>query len=353
MQRRLFLILLPALVYGQLSQEKIRRIEEVVGTEMARGSVPGVSVAIATGGQLRWAGGFGLSDIENLVPVTSATRIRLGSISKPITAVAIMQLVERGKIDLDAEIQRYVPSFPKKQFPVTIRALLGHQAGIRHYKGLEEVDSTVHYTDRVAPLKIFQDDPLLFEPGTKYSYTTYGYNLLGAAVEGVTDKKFEDYLRDNVFKQAGMTEISDDNVYEIIPHRARGYALRNGRLENCHLADTSNKIPGGGLISTASDLVKFALAVNRGALVKKETVQLMFTPQKLKTGAATTYGMGFAAGNFQGHATIGHGGGQQGITTYLQLLPGDNAAIAIMTNLEGNRSLNAIVQGVSRIVLEP
>src|SRR5947209_17612350 len=114
MQRRLFLLLIPALVWAQPAAEKQRRIEQVVTTEMARTSIPGVSVAIARGGRVEWAQGFGMADLENLVPVTASTRIRLGSISKPITAVAVMQLVEQGKVELDAEVQRYVPSFPKK-----------------------------------------------------------------------------------------------------------------------------------------------------------------------------------------------------------------------------------------------
>jgi serine beta-lactamase-like protein LACTB len=285
-KRRLFLAMgcmLPVALLAQpaaLAPEKIRRIEQAVATQMSRNSIPGVSIAIAAGSQLRWAAGYGMADLENFVPVTPLTEIRLGSISKPITAIAVMQLVERGKIDLDGEIQRYVPSFPKKQWPVTVRQLLGHLGGVRHYRGDDEEGSTRHYnTDRMEPLKIFAGDPLLFEPGTQYSYTTYGFNLLGAAVEMASGEKFLDYVQADIFRPAGMDHIRDDNTLAIIPHRARGYRLTaNGNLENCALADTSNKIPGGGFISTASDLVKFALAINSGTLVKKETVELMLTP---------------------------------------------------------------------------
>src|SRR5258706_3816199 len=225
MQRRLFLVLMPALLCAQLSVEKQsvekqRRIEQVVITEMTRTSIPGVSVAIARGGRVEWAQGFGMADLENQVPVTASTRIRLGSISKPITAVAVMQLVERDKIDLDADVQRYLPSFPKKQWPITIRQLLGHQSGIRHYRqDGSDVDSTAHYTDRQEPLKIFQDDPLMFEPGTKYSYSTYGFNVLGAIVEKVSDLRFTDYVRENIFMRADMDQIGPDDTYAIVPHR--------------------------------------------------------------------------------------------------------------------------------------
>jgi serine beta-lactamase-like protein LACTB len=205
-----------------------------------------------------------------------------------------MQLVEKGKIDLDAEVQRYLPGFPKKQWPVTIRELLGHQSGIRHYReDGSDIDSTTHYTDRIEPLKIFKDDPLPFEPGTKYSYTTYGFNVLGAVVETLSGMKYTEYVQEHIFKPAGMDQIGPDDTYAIIPHRARGYRLQNGVLQNCDLADTSNKIPGGGFVSTVSDLVKFALRVNAGSLVKKDSAHLMFTAQKTRDGKPTTYGMGF------------------------------------------------------------
>jgi len=292
-----------------------------------------VSIGNASG--LRWSNGYGMADLENLVPATALTEIRLGSISKPITATAVMQLVEKDQIQLDAPIQKYVPTFPQKQWPLTVRQLLGHLGGVRHYNGLAEVDSTRHYTDRVDPLKIFQDDPLLFEPGTKYSYTSYGFNLLGAAVENAARLPFVDFLRAHVFQPAGMAHIGPDEVYAIIPHRARGYRLSASKqLENCSLADTSNKIPGGGLISTADDLVNFALALNAGKLVKPATRDLMFTAQKLSSGEASTYGMGWQIAKFEDRKLVAHGGGQQGISTYLMLFPQEGLALAVMLNRE-------------------
>jgi CubicO group peptidase (beta-lactamase class C family) len=332
------LLLAPVLLAAQpatLPVERLQAIEQVITTEMARNTIPGLTVAIGSAAGLRWSNGYGMADLENLVPATALTEIRLGSISKPITAVAVMQLVEKDKIQLDAPIQRYVPTFPQKPWPLTVRQLLGHLGGVRHYVGREELDSTRHYTDRITPLKIFQDDPLLFEPGTKYSYTSYGFNLLGAAVENVARVAFVDYLRANIFQPAGMTHISPDDVYEIIPHRARGYRLSETKqLQNCSLADTSNKVPGGGLISTAGDLVSFALALNAGKLVKPATRDLMFAVQKFASGEPSTYGMGWQIAQFEGRKMVAHGGGQQGISTYLMLFPQDGLALAVMLNRE-------------------
>jgi serine beta-lactamase-like protein LACTB, mitochondrial len=330
-------LLIPAALLAQpatLPVEKVHQIEQTISTGMAGNSIPGLSVAVGGATGLRWSNGYGMADLENLVPVTPLTEIRLGSISKPITATAVMQLVERGKIRLDDPIQEYVPSFPSKPWPVTVRQLLGHLGGVRHYQD-KELDSTHHYANVTEGLKIFADAPLLFEPGTRYSYSTYGFNLLGAAVEAASHMQFVDYLRQNIFGPAGMTHIGPDDVYAIIPHRARGYRLSASKqLENCTLADTSNKVPGGGMISTADDLVTFALAVIGGKLVKPETRDMMFTAQEPRGGVSGHYGMGWEVGQFQGHRVVSHGGGQQGISTFLLILPDDGLAICVMLNRE-------------------
>jgi len=361
MSRRIFLFLaltfssmpLAGQQQGGLPAAKVKEIEQAISSEMSRQNIPGISVAIATDSRLSWSAGFGMADVENFVPAKGSMVHRLGSISKPITAVAVMQLVEKGKLDLDAPIQKYVPSFPQKPWPITARLLLGHLSGIRHYRGAEEMNSTRHYDDRLTPLQIFQSDPLLFEPGAKYSYTTYGFNLLGAAVQGASDMRFVDYLRRYVFEPAGMDRIRPDDVYTIIPNRARGYRKTpSGELQNCALADTSNKIPGGGLTSTPEDLVKLALAVNAGVLLKKETVELMFTRQKTRDGKTTSYRLGWAINEFQGKRRAGHGGGQQGTSTNLSLVPSAGFAVAIMANLEG-AALGRLTDQITEIALRP
>ena len=177
----------------------VRAIERAIEAEMALQKIPGLSVAIGENLQLAWSRGFGIADLEDQAPVTPATVFRLASVSKPITAVAVMQLVERGKLDLDAPIERYVPAFPQKPWPVTVRELLSHLGGVRHYTSEAEVYSTRHYNDLTSPLAIFAADPLLCEPGTAFHYSTYGYNLLGAAVEAASGMRFANYLARRMF----------------------------------------------------------------------------------------------------------------------------------------------------------
>jgi len=313
---------------------RVEEIHAAVRRTMARAKIPGLTVAVARGGAL-WSQGYGQADVENSVPATPSTVYRLGSISKPITAVAVLQLAERGRLDLDVPVQQYVPGFPAKPWPITSRQLLGHLGGIRHYKSLEEVNSTRHYEDLFTPLEIFANDPLVAEPGTKFSYTTYGYVLLGAVLEGAAGMPFLEYLRKNIFEPAGMKHIQADSVHAIIPHRARGYRLtRAGALENCDLADTSNKIPGGGLSSTALDLVRFAVALKDGKLLQAATIEQMFSPQRLKDGTLTRYGLGWNLLESGGAEYVLHGGGQQGVATMLLMERRRPLVVAVMANLE-------------------
>ena len=317
-----------------LSPERIRGIEKALEAERERQGIAGMSAAIVVNGELKWTRGFGLSDLENNVPARAATMYRLGSIAKPITATAVMQLVEKGMIDPDEPIQRYVPQFPRKTWDVTVRQLLGHLGGVRSYRG-DEMGSTRHYGDVIEPLKIFKDDPLAVEPGTKYLYSTYGYNLLGAAVELASGVKFTDYLHAHIFTPAKIEFIVPDNTFAIIPNRSCGYmAGPGGKLENCILADTSNKIPGGGLIGTAEDVARFASALARGVLVSTRSLELMSTSLKLKDGSQTGYGLGLGIGNHGGHRTFSHEGGQPGTRTVMAILPDDRTTIALMTNTE-------------------
>lgn len=332
----------PAMAQGPaaLPADKTAKIEAAITALMSSKHIPGLSIAIVIDNQLRWQSGYGMADLENSVPAKAATVYRIASVAKPLTAVAVMQLVEKGKLDLDAPIQKYVPTFPTKPWPITTRQLLGHLSGIRNYRANEDL-STRFYSSLTEALSIFKDDPLDFEPGTKYSYTTYGYTLLGTVIEGASGMSYADYMRENVFKPAKMNHTQADNVHDIIPNRARGYHPKvygkfDGNLRNADLADTSYKIPAGGLVSTVEDLANFAIAVQNGVLIKKETFEQMSTPQKTRDGKTTRYGLGWyidGVGDRKG--LVWHGGVQPGVTSMLFILPKERFALVILTNLEG------------------
>lgn len=309
--------------------------------------IPGLSCAIGVGGTIQMSAGFGFADVENEVPATPQTVYRLGSISKPVTAVIAMQFVEQGKLDLDADVGTIVPEWPKKEWPVTTRQLLSHLGGVRHYRGEDE--STKRYETQTAGLVRFAADPLLHEPGTKYLYSTYGYNLVAAAIEKVAGKPFPEVVREQIAVPAGAPTLQDDDLRRIIPHRAQGYERRGGKLQNSELMDGSYKLGGGGLCCSAEDLVRFAQALLADKLVKRETREQMWTQQAQRDGTLIDYAIGFRTGSMDGRRLVAHGGAQARITTMLLLLPDDGVVVALLCNLEGAR-LPPLAQKIATMV---
>lgn len=311
-------------------------IDRIVAQQMQKQQIPAMTVAVAIDGRVVYSKGFGTADMENAVTANGETLIRTGSLAKPITAVAAMTLVEAGKLDLDAPIQKYCPAFPQKPWTITTRELLTHTSGIRHYKG-EEVDSTKHYPNMSDGFPIFAADPLLFQPGTKFSYSTYGYTVVGCVIEGASGQKYYDYVRQHVLLPAQMTHTYIDDVYAIVPRRARGYQTKDGKVQNAGLMDSSYKIPGGGLTSTAEDYVRFGSALMDGKIVKKETLATMWTATGVPTldgGEPASYGMGFGVLMVDADKYVAHSGGQQGTSTDMVFLPGKRFAVAVFTNNE-------------------
>ena len=319
-------------VAGEFSAERLKRLESSVEAERVRQGVVGMTAGVAAGGTTRWVAAFGKADIENDVATKPATAFRTGSLAKPMTAVAALQLWERGKLDLDAPVQRYVASFPEKQWGISVRMLLGHLGGIRAYRG-EEIDSTQHYAGVLEPLRIFSSDALVHEPRTKYLYSSYGYNLAGAAVEAAAGVPFLQFLRESVFAVAKMDATRSDNARSIVPQRTRWYSrTKEGNIMNAPLADTSNKIPGGGLVTTAEDLLRFAAAWEQEKLLKPATMRMQTTRQKLADGSATGYGLGWNVTSVAGRKAISHAGSQQGCKTILVMFPESKLTVTVLTN---------------------
>ncbi len=307
---------------------------------MEEQDIPGLSITVGVAGEIVWEEGFGWADLENRVPVWPETKFRIASISKSLTAAAVGKLVEEGRLDLDAPVQEYVPSFPQKQWPITTRLLGGHLAGIRHYRG-DEFQSMAHYDDVVDALAIFKDDPLLHEPGTAYEYSTYGWNLISAVVQSAAGEPYLDYMRREVFQPAGMNETVAEHVDSLIYHRSRPYQrTEDGRIRNAPYADNSNKWAGGGFLSTASDLVRYGFAYLNGTLLRPETVEILWTSQTTRDGERTGYGIGWRENFEDGQRIISHTGGAVGGTTVLVIYPEEGTVVSILTNIQGASQTN-------------
>ena len=323
-----------------LSPEKRTQIEAAVSRFMASTHVPGVSVAVVENGEYEWGAGFGLADAENNVPASEHTLFRLASISKSLTATAAMQLWEQGKLDLDAPVQKYCPAFPQKQSPITTRQVMGHLAGIRHYKtGPDdlEIGNTKHFDNPIqAGLDFFKNDPLLSEPGKTFHYSTQGYTLVGCVMEGASGAKYVDFVRQNVFAPAGMDHTQVDDRFAIIPYRTRFYQkTESGAVQNADFLDSSYKIPGGGWLSSAEDMARFEVAILNDKLIKRSTRDLMWTPLKPSDGSKDGYALGWGNGEENGIAFVAHTGGQQGTSTAFNIAPSQRAGAVVLTNMEG------------------
>jgi len=317
--------------------------------------VPGCSVAVAIDGKIVWSEGFGFSDLEAKKPVTPATRFRIGSVSKSLTSVGLALMVERGQVDLDAPVQKYVPDFPAQEKPITTRLLGGHLAGIRHYKG-EEMMRNESFTNSHEALRIFQNDPLVAPPGSKYSYSTYGWTVISAVMEAAAHEDFCDYMDENVFRPLGMTHTRADRKGVSDPDRTEFYQNNaEGRFEVAPTVDNSYKWAGGGFLSTPEDLVRFGSALLKPGFLKADSLALLFTSQKTSDGKATGYGVGWGSyRDDQGHRVVAHAGGSIGGTSFLVLHPETKTVFAVACNHSGTdiskNDWEAIVELFSAIV---
>jgi len=315
-------------------------LDPLITDTLREQQIPAMTVAVGLGERLVYSKAFGTADLENAVPATRETLIRTASIAKSITAVAAMTLVQSGKLSLDAPIQTYCAPFPPKQWPITTRQLLSHTSGIRHYRE-GEPEYTHHYLWMADGFAIFANDPLLFRPGTAYSYSTYGYSVVGCAIEGAAGTRFQDYVAEHVLRPAAMSHTFVDNVFDILPHRARGYQKIAGQVKNAVLMDSSYKIPGGGYVTTAEDLVRFAQALLDGKLLQPDLVAEMWTASPVS--GPSGYGLGFQV--LDGGKFVMHTGGQPGTSTELFIIPQAHFALAILANMDNVR-LKDLVRGI-------
>jgi CubicO group peptidase (beta-lactamase class C family) len=290
-------------------------------------NLPGLSVAISRNGQVAFAEGFGYADIERKRRVTPSTRFRTASVSKVITVTALARLVEDGRLDLDVPIQTYVPDFPTKAWTITARQLAGHLAGMPHYSDADRIEPRFYSSVRDA-LSVFAHEGLRSEPGTAYSYSTHGFTLLSAAIEGAAGQPFLDYLQRSVLDPLGMRSTAADRRDEPSAAMATFYRSRDA-LEN-----PSYKWAGGGLTSTPTDLLRLTNGYLDGFL-KPATVSTMWTSQRLASGKETGVGIAWRNGrDVTGRRTIEHAGSMEGVRAVVCIFPEERVVVALMTNRE-------------------
>jgi serine beta-lactamase-like protein LACTB len=356
--------------YSEPSQkwtDAVERGRQIMRAGITQQNLPGLSVAVGVDGDIVWAEGFGWADLENQVPVAPDTGFRVADASKALTSAAVGLLLEKNMLHLDDEIQVHVPEFPKKPWPVTLRQLMAQVAGVRtDPDGDAPLSNTRSDDGNPAPrcertvdglhLDNFAERDLLFEPGTRYSPSSYGWILVSAAVEEAANEPFFAFMRTQVFEPLGMRDTTIDVGTEAIPARAAFYFPKFGLAQDtrygpkpARVGDYSCYAGAAAFLSTPSDLVRVGIGINRrlrpgfgaqgGTLLKPGTVQLLQTPQRLSSGAETGYGLGWDLETLplagQPTRMAGHGskGGFSGGTTSLMTFPARGIVVAVMSNI--------------------
>lgn len=246
--------------------------------------LPGLSVAVAVDGAIVFSEGVGVAELDNRTPATGRTVHNVGSVSKVLAVVGLMKLVEEGRVDLDATVQAYLPYYPEKEHPITVRQILTHTSGTRHYKqgefGPDNLLQFRHFDSFEEATEMWRDDPLVYEPGTFWMYSSHAHNLQHGIVEAASGLGFEDYLKRYVFEPAGMMATQFDVPERVVQNRGHGYVRDGGgRFVHATPEDPSYKYAGGGILSTVEDLVRLCLALDDGTLLDDTTIAEMWRPQ--------------------------------------------------------------------------
>ncbi len=321
----------------------VEKAKAIARAGLLEQNLPGLSVAVGVNGHLVWAEGLGWASIENRVPVALNTKFRALGVSETLTSAAVGLLLEKDRLKLDDEIQKYVPEFPKKQWPVTVRQLMGHVGGVPNDAG-DEAPISERCERTVDGLKLddFAGRPLRFEPGTQSRYSSYGWVLVSAAVEAAAGEPFFSYVRSQILEPLSLSDTRPENWTEEVPNRSTFYFPRFAAdthygPESVREGDHSCWAGALAYLSTPSDLVRFGMAFNSGTLVQPATVRTLQTPQVLASDEQTRFGLGWELGTHQiGGASVRLAGSNDarsiGGSTSLITLPERGIVVAVMTN---------------------
>jgi len=309
-----------------------KQLLELSGEKANIGITAGYSIA----GDLIWSNSAGVACLENQVPFSTRTKTRIASISKNFTAVAIMQLVEQNLIELDASIDKYLSGLPADKNSITIRQLMAHTAGISQYEGQKEIENTIHFVSLEEAMEVFINRPLLYQPGTKYFYTTYGYVVLGRIIEVASKLSYGEYIQKNIFIPAGMSNSGIEMANNLDADQSCLYHHQGKKTKEGKQNDLSNRTPGGGFYSTLEDMMKFGNALLDEKFIKTESLELMLKYQAVEYDG-NKYGLGWTlyAPPPNESLVFGHSGGQTGCTSQLMIVGPSKTVVVVLSNTSG------------------
>lgn len=315
----------------------VRLVDSLTAAALARTGVAGIAVAVARRGTLLVQRGAGWADVERRVPVDSASIFRVGSVTKQVTAALVMREVERGRVDLDAPVTRYVPDAPVQGRRVLVRQLLNHTSGMPSYTALGERWSRQLGGPFVRDsfVALVREAPWEFEPGEQWRYSNSGYWVLGLLLERVTGVPYATLVQRELAGPLGLPSLGWCDTARAVPPATRGYARRAGALVPVPPVELTHPFAAGALCATAGDLVRWADALAGGRVVQPASYARMTTPDTLANGSAQRYGFGLMTGNLRGHRVVTHNGAITGYAADVLRLPDDSLTVAVLVNTDG------------------
>ncbi len=343
-----------AMALGATHMLRAEAIDDYVEAQRQAQRIPGLSIAIVRDGRVVKARGYGLANVELDVPASAKTIYQSGSVGKQFAATAVMMLVEEGKLALDDRISKYLPDAPASWKDITLRHLLSHTSGIPEYT--ETVDLRKDYTED--ELYRFLAAPTLdFAPGEKWSYSNAGYVLVGILIRKATGRFYGDVLHDRIFAPLGMETARVISEADIVPSRSAGYRLVDGALKNQEwVAPMLNTTADGALYLTVLDMAKWDAALYTERLLKRSSLQAMWTPARLNDGQPAggydegmAYGLGWALGTQAHHRKIEHSGSWQGFQARIARYVDDRLTVVVFANL-AEANLGVIAHGIAGLV---
>jgi D-alanyl-D-alanine carboxypeptidase len=314
-----------------VSSVRADQVDDYVRTVLAERHVPGIAVAVIKNGKIVKLKGYGVASVEFNVPVTTETVFEIGSVSKQMTAAAIMLLVEDGKVNLDAPVSAYLPSTPEAWKDVTVRHLLTHTSGVKSYSSLDGFELYRHLKTPEF-IKQLGPHPLEFTPGERNIYSNSGFTLLGHIIQTVSGKPYMQFMRERIFTPLGMTKTADRDPQFIIPNRATGYEWSIDHLEGRD-GNLTDLMGAGSIVSTITDMVKWDAALNGKNFLKPESRTEWWKQYTFTNGKPSPYGFGWRISNVRGHRLVGHTGQTAGFGAANFRYVDDGMTVIVLTNL--------------------
>ncbi|WP_350285305.1 serine hydrolase [uncultured Croceitalea sp.] len=347
-QRLLCIAILFLYITGGYSQN----YEAIISQELHHQS-PGGSILIAKDGNVVYHKSFGKANIELGVDMTNKSVYRIASLSKQFTAIAILKLSEENKLSLTDEITKFIPDYPMKGYNITLEHLLSHTSGIKDYLSIESFDKTTQKQDMTPEeiINFFKNEPMDFEPGTRYQYSSSGYIILGHIIEILSGMSYENYMQKFIFNPLGLSNTRYDTTTDTIKNRVSGYKKNNDNYKNANYLSMTLPYAAGSLVSTTEDFLKWNQALATEKIISSTTLESAYRPYVLKSGQKGLHGYGWEIGNVRNVKSVKHSGRINGFSTYALSVPEENVYITILTNSEDVQNIDIITTKLAAVAM--